>query len=100
MGYGFMYLWVLLPITTLILSALIGRNDYWGKLNWLSAIVFGVMYMLAEYATFSAANMKAFGNINVPKFGMILAGAIISVIGLAIGMIIRRSKQRKNHTEL
>ena len=100
MGYGFMYLWVLLPITTFVLSTLIGRNGYWGKLNWLSAVVFGVMYMLAEYATFSAANMKAFGNINTPRFGMILAGGIISIIGLALGMIIRRTKQRKNHTEL
>ena len=85
MGYGVMYLWVLLPVTTFILSLLIGRNGYWGKLKWLSAILFGVMYMLAEYATFSAANMKAFGTINVPDVGMILVGGIISAIGLGIG---------------
>jgi hypothetical protein len=45
-----MYLWVLLPVTTLVLSVLIGRNDYWEKLKGLSTIIFGVMYMLAEYA--------------------------------------------------
>jgi len=101
MGYSLMYLWVLLPVTTFVQSVLIGRNDYWGKLKWLSAIVFGVMYMLAEYATFSAANMIAFEKINVPYFPMILAGGIISVIGLAIGTAIRHIKQKKkSHTQL
>ena len=85
MGYGFMFLWVLLPVTTFVISLLIGKNDSWGKWRWVSAIVFGVMYMLAEYATFSVANMVAFDKINVPQFGMIPIGAIISVGGLAIG---------------
>lgn len=60
-----------------------------------ATIAFGVMYMLAEYATFSAANMISFDKINMPHFGMILAGAAISAIGLWIGTIVnhRGSKQ-------
>lgn len=92
MGFGIMFLWVLLPVATFVTSLLIGRNDYWGKRKWLSAIVFGIMYMLAEYATFSAANMVTFGKINMPEFGMILTGAIISVIGLGIGSGIKHMK--------
>lgn len=100
MGYSVMYLFVLLPVTTFVLSLLIGRNDYWGKLKWLSIIIFGVMYMLAEYATFSAANMKAFGNINMPDFWLILIGGIISAIGLGIGTAIKYIKQiKKNRAE-
>ncbi|MDD3415911.1 MAG: helix-turn-helix transcriptional regulator [Lachnospiraceae bacterium] len=95
MGYGFMFLWVLLPITTLVLSILIAKNGYWGKLKWLSAVVFGVMYMLAEYATFSAANMKSFGNVMMPEWGMILGGGIVSAVGLSIGVGISRMKQHK-----
>lgn len=72
MGYSIMFLWVLLPVTTFIISLLIGMNDYWGKWKWFSAIAFGIMYMLAEYATFSAANMIAFNKINLPHWGMIL----------------------------
>ena len=49
MGYSIMFLWVLLPVTTFIISLLIGMNDYWGKWKWFSAIAFGIMYMLAEY---------------------------------------------------
>ena len=88
----FWFLWVLLPVATFVTSLLIGRYDYWGKRKWLSAIVFGIMYMLAEYATFSAANMVTFGKINMPEFGMILTGAIISVIGLGIGSGIKHMK--------
>lgn len=90
MGYWIMFLWVLLPVTTLILSLLIGKNDFGGRWKWLACIAFGIMYMLAEYATFSAANMACFGKLNLPQFGMIPAGAVISLIGLGIGSGIRR----------
>ena len=56
MVYSLTFLWIVLPVTTLVISFLIGRNDYWGKGKWVTSIGFGVMYMLAEYATFSMAN--------------------------------------------
>lgn len=92
MGYGFMYLWIVLPVTTLTLSILIGRNNYWKKYKWLAPIVFGVMYMLAEYATFSAANMVSFDKINSPNFWMIIIGAFVSVVGISIGSLTRKHK--------
>ena len=85
LGYGLMFLWVLLPVTTFVYSVLIGKNNYWGKWKWISSLVFGVMYMLAEYATFSVANMISCNKINLPEFTMILYGAIISIVGLGIG---------------
>ncbi len=95
MGYSLMFLLVLLPVTTFIVSLLIGKNDYWGKWKWLATIVFGVMYMLADYSTFKIANTMAFGNINVPQFGMIVYGAIISVIGMMIGCVANRVNDKK-----
>lgn len=92
MGYSFMFLWILLPVTTFVISLLIGKNNYWGKWKWLSAIAFGIMYMLAEYATFTSANMIAFNKINTPNWGMILVGTIISIIGLGIGTAINLHK--------
>lgn len=85
MGYGIMFLWILLPATTFAYSLLIGKNNYWGKWKWISSLGFGVMYMLAEYATFSAANMISFNKINFPQLSMILFGALISVAGLGAG---------------
>jgi len=60
MVYSLTFLWIVLPVTTLVISFLIGRNDYWGKGKWVTSIGFGVMYMLAEYATFSMANNLLF----------------------------------------
>lgn len=65
MGYSIMFLWVLLPVTTFVISVLIGKNDYWENCKWFATITFGIMYMLAEYATFSVANMDAFGKVNI-----------------------------------
>jgi len=47
------------------------------------------MYMLAGYGTCSVANNIAFRKINVPDFEMIIRGAVISLIGLAVGTALR-----------
>ena len=52
------------------------------------------MYMLAEYATFSAANMATFEKVNMPQFSMIFVGAMISIVGLGIGTCMRRFKAK------
>lgn len=96
MGYSLMCLWILLPVTTFVISLFIGKNNYLGKWKWFSAIPFGVMYMLTEYATFSTANMIASNKFNMPDFGMMIAGAIISLLGLTIGFAINHfQKNRK-----
>lgn len=98
LGFGLIFLFVVLPVTTFVLSLLIGKNNLWGRKKWLSAIGFGVMYMLMPYATFSLANMIAndFSRMNVPNFGLVLVGAGISAIGLGIGSLIEylQSKHR------
>lgn len=94
MGYSLMFLWILLPVTTFVVSLLISKNNYWGKWKWVSPPVLGVMYMLAEYATFQSSNMIAFDKLNEPSWGMILAGAIISAIGLSIGEIANLCKRK------
>lgn len=95
MGYSLMCFWVVLPVTTFVISLLIGKNNYWGKCKWLSSLALGIMYMLAEYATFSTANMIAFDKINSPDWGMIVAGAIISLVGLGIGTAVYSIKQKR-----
>lgn len=95
MGYSIMFLWVLLPVVTLIFSLLIGKNDFGGRWKWLVCIAFGIMYMLAEYATFSTANMVAFSKLNLPHFSMIPTGAVVSLIGLGIGSGLRRLAARR-----
>lgn len=96
LGYGIMYLMILLPVTTLIVSILIGKNNYFNKAKWTVPIILGAMYMLAEYSTFSVANMVEFDKVNLPNFSMIIVGAIISIIGIGIGVLIRRYTDKKS----
>ena len=95
MGFSIMFLWVILPITTFVISILIGKNGYWGKWKWAAALILGAMYMLASYTTFSLANMIAFHKINIPDFGMFAAGAVISLIGLGVGTLVGRRRRSK-----
>lgn len=92
MAFSLMFLWIVLPVTTFAASLLIGRNDYWAKWKWMAALIFGILYMLAEYATFDAANMAASAGINMPHFEMLGTGAVISAIGLGIGTFVSRKK--------
>ena len=71
---GKVYLWILLPVTTFIVSFIIGKNDFWAKGIWALTLFFGVMYMLAEYGTFAMANNIAFDKLNTPEWGLVVAG--------------------------
>lgn len=86
--------YVLMDIASGNYIYLFAADWYWGNRKWLFPLAFGIMYMLAEYATFSAANMISFSKINAPEFSMILIGAIISAIGLGIGATINNLKVR------
>lgn len=101
MIYSLMFLWISLPAATFVISLFISRNNCWGRRKWLGAIGFGVMYMLAEYATFRMANNVAFNKVNVPDFSMIITGAVISLIGMGVGHLLylkninRREKKNR-----
>lgn len=95
-GYSLMVFYVILPITTFIISIFIGKDKNINLTKYLVPIFFGVMYMLAEYATFSLANMTTFSKFNLPEFSMIITGAIISYAGIIIGLIFtKKEKQLK-----
>lgn len=56
--------------------------------------IINVQDMLAEYGTFKMANNIAFNKLNAPDLGMIVAGAIISAIGMLVGSL--WNKKRHN----
>jgi hypothetical protein len=91
---------MILPVATIVISLLIGKNNYFGELKWLLTIAFGFMHMLAGYATFSLKNMIAidFSAIHLPDFQMMLVGAFFSALGMGIGVLIHhiKSTHRKN----
>ncbi len=94
LGYGLMFQWFLLPVTALILSLIIGANNYWGKRKWLCVVAFCLMYCLADYASFPLSRMIADHRIElyVPGELTIWFAIIAPAIGLGIGVGINSLK--------
>mgnify|MGYP000806624111 CR=1 FL=1 len=53
--------------------------------------------MLAEYGTFKMANNIAFNKLNAPDLGMIVAGAIISAIGMLVGSLWNKKRHNQKN---
>ena len=94
LGYGLMFQWFLLPVTALILSLIIGANNYWGRRKWLCVVAFCLMYCLADYASFPLSRMIADHRIElyVPGELTIWFAIIAPAIGLGIGVGINSLK--------
>lgn len=103
MAYTLLVIYMLLPLIIFITSFLIGMNDYYGGWKWLFSALFGTMYFLAGYGTFSLANMIEFDKFNLPDIDellMIPIGAAFSLIGMGIGSAVNklnaRSRKKQN----
>ena len=95
MGYALMVFWLALPLTTFVLSVFMGRDEAWQNLRWLMLLFFGLMYMLADFATFGLANAVAFDKTNWPELVQMLPGILCAAAGVGIGTLARRIKGRK-----
>lgn len=95
MGYGLVFLWLVIPVATMVVSFFVGRDEEWQSARWLMLLFFGVMYMLAPYATFSCANIAAFGKFHLPRVEDMLPGILCSALGMAAGALARRLAERK-----
>ena len=94
MAYSLLVFYLLLPAATLIISYMLGRDKRWGKMRWIIPVFFGVMYMLAEYLTFSLANMLTHKAINAPEFTMLLTGMVISLVAMGLGAFVQTHLRR------
>ena len=94
-GYGLAVTWAVLPITFFAASYIIGKRDWFGKLKWLAAPIFSVMYSLSGYATSVTADNMAMKSVVWPDFAKLPIGLVISLSGLAVGIIIK-NKQHKS----
>ena len=95
MGYALLAFYIVLPLTTLVISVFIGKDESWASSRWLMMLFFGVMYMLGPFATFSMANNLAFDHRNLPQLTDMLPGILCSAVGLGIGALIRRAGERR-----
>lgn len=95
MLYSIAAFYLVLPLTTLILSALVGWHESWTGLRWLMLLFFGFLYMLAPYATFNLANMLTVERFYGPDLATLLPGLLCAAAGMGIGCGLRRLKNRR-----
>lgn len=98
MGYSLLAFYLILPLATLVVSVFIGKDREWGGIRWLMLLFFGAMFMLIAWGTFSMANMKYhdFRVIRLPEIADMLPGMLCSAVGMAIGTVIGRIREKKN----
>lgn len=85
LAFAFLEFYLILPITTMICSLLIGLRGGKGKILWMTPFFFGLMYMLMGYATFSIENTIVFHKVHIPNVYAMIPGIISSVLGLLTG---------------
>ena len=77
--------WIMLPAAMIVLSLLIGKNNYWGKYKWLAPIGFGLMFMLSVYASYGMRESLIFDRVDLQTLSVFFIGTIASMIGMALG---------------
>ena len=95
MGFSLLAFYLVLPLTTIVVSIFIGKDASWGVHRFTMPVFFGLMFMLAGWATFDLANTVDFGTMNAPDPTMLIPGFVCSYIGVGIGLLIRRLSESK-----
>lgn len=89
MAYTLLILWLALPAATFIFALLVAKTACWGRMSLLCLPVCGILYMLAPYLTFTLANMLSTHHLHAPDWSALLIGVGISLLGLAVGRVLR-----------
>lgn len=77
--------WLVLPVATIVISLLIGKNNFWGKGKWFAPIGFGLMFLLSIYVSYGMRENLIFNQIDLQTITLFFIGAIASVLGIVLG---------------
>ena len=91
--------WIMLPAATIILSLLIGKNNYWGKHKWIAPIGFGFLFMLSVYASYGTRESLIFNRADLQTLTVFFIGTIASMIGMALGHALFADEKSKEKSK-
>lgn len=95
-GYGILYIWVLMPLVSFATSLVVGLLNVWGRYGASWPALCAVLITLLPCVTFDAAHALHFGSLVAPNLTMLIGGCIVSYIGFAVGIVIRGIKKKTN----
>lgn len=84
-GYGILVFFLILPLTALITSLMMGLHRHWDSRTWCFLLIPAAGHLLTDYFTFKLANNLATHKLNAPDWSLLLPGLVCGLIGMAIG---------------
>ena len=91
--------WLVLPVATIVISLLIGKNDFWGKRKWFAPIGFGLMLMLSVYASYGMRESLNFNRVDLQTLSLFFIGTIASMIGMVLGHALFADEKSKEKSK-
>ena len=104
-AYAVLVIWGAIPLTTFVISLLIGANGYWGRKKWWAVPILSLMYTLIPFLTFTLANAASTGisagdiTMHLDDLITLPIGAAVSAVGLAIGTGAEKLRARKKRED-
>ena len=95
-GYSLIITWAILPILFFAASYVIGERGWFGKLKWLTPLIFSLMFSLSGTITTFAGEDFLYQSVIWPDFAKLPLGLMISLIGLSVGVLVTRKRSRTN----
>lgn len=89
MGYGILYIWVLMPLVSFVTSLVVGLLNVWGRYGASWPALCAVLITLLPYITFDTAYVLHTGNLLAPDLITFIGGCAVSYAGFSIGIIVR-----------
>lgn len=91
--------WLVLPLTTIVVSLLIGKNNYWGTRKWFASIGFGFMFLLSVYASYGMREKSIFNQIDLQTLTVFFIGMSTSIIGMVLGSALLADEKKSKKSE-
>lgn len=99
MGYGVLYLYIVLPIATFFSSLMVGRDNSWGAWAWGICLLLGFMHAAAGYMTYDLSNMLMSDKFLLPQLESIPLMTAIAIAGVSAGKTTTRLKSNRGEEE-
>ena len=87
---GVAFRWILLPLLLLAATVTVGKNDYWGKGNWLCVIAAAITFLTIPSTAWVQHAETAAYTFRFPNFPYMAAGIVLAACGLAAGTFWRK----------
>ena len=104
LGFSVLFFYLLLPLTILLTSFWIGTDAAFGHVRFATPLLYGALFWLVAWLTFDLANLVAngFSRPAEPDWIFLPAGAVLSLIGLGLGALVRalraKAHRQKAHS--